>query len=157
VVEKTNDSLSDELESLRRTLSEEMRNIREQLNDISKTVIEVSNLQKNDHALTVEHDKVLIRGNGTPSLLETVRTQATRLDLFITEMRDERNSRKQQEAETKKGVEAEVNKEKDRRKAEVNRWKWTGIGLGITFIPAFIYQSIVFWTKIAPLVESLPK
>lgn len=155
--DKTNESLSSELESLRRTLADEMRSIKDQLNDISITVMEVSNLQQNDHIMTKEHDKVLIRGNGSPSLMETVRTQTNRLDLFITEMREERASRKLAEAKKKEEDQAEIKKEKDDRRAEINKWKWTGITMALTFLPAFVYQFIVFWTKIAPFVESLPK
>lgn len=89
-------------------------------------------------------DKILVRGNGVPSLQETVRTLSKTVDDFISDIKVERIKREDAE------------KEKRRKNAEErSRWKWSILGIVIPAGMLFLYQFFVFWVKIAPVIENL--
>ena len=123
-------------------LHEELEAIKIRLDVITVNLEKVSVMQQNDHTMTVEHDKILIRGNGVPSLQEVVRNLTTNVSNFIVEVRDERKRRNEEDA-------AETKRKRD----EMNRWKWTFIGLAVAVVPAFLWQVVVFWVKIAPNIK----
>lgn len=110
-----------------------------EIQELKDMIQKVADMQQADHAMTVEHDKILIRGNGVPSLQETVRVMGKAVHEFVDEVRVERKRRNEEEA-----VEAV------RQRDERTRWKWTFIGLALTIVPAFLWQVIVFWVQIAP-------
>lgn len=110
-----------------------------EIQELKDMIQKVADMQQADHAMTVEHDKILIRGNGVPSLQETVRVMGKAVHEFVDEVRVERKRRNEEEA-----VEAV------RQRDERTRWKWTFIGLALTIVPAFLWQIIVFWVQIAP-------
>ena len=103
----------------------------------------ISSLQAQDHVMTIEHDKIIIRGNGVPSLQETVRSLSLVVTSFIDDVKAERVRRNEQDAEDKK-----------RKREEASKWKWTFIAFGFTVIPAFVWQAVVYWINIAPIIES---
>ena len=86
--------------------------------DVNKRFEEFDSQQK-------EHDKILVRGNGTPSLQEIVRTLSSKVDALVTSIETERKK-----------------KEEDKTK-----WKWALIGVGLPASLMFILQFIVFWVK----------
>lgn len=112
------------------------------VDEIKKIVLDTQSTQKVDHEMLLEHDKYLVRGNGKPSLQETVRTLTRELADFITEVREERSKRVALEE-----------KEIELRRVERNKWKWTLIGLCITTIPPMLIQAIYFWIKLVPIIE----
>jgi hypothetical protein len=89
-------------------------------------------------------DKILIRGNGVPSLQETVRTLERSLTDFINDTRLERTKREENEKE-----------ERRKRDEERTRWRWAIIPIALSAFIAFAYQFFVFWVKIAPVIESI--
>lgn len=148
--ETTNKNISDELESLRKTMFEEFDKLKQKLSAISESVHDMTMVQKVDHELLVEHDDILVRG--TPSLQETVRNQTKELTTFIQEMREERAKRKELEEKALAQKAQDEKDEKKRKRDELNKWKWTGIGLFLTFFPPFLYQAILAWESIAKLL-----
>ena len=80
-----------------------------------------------------EHDKILVRGNGTPSLQELYRNLARTVTEYI---------------ESQKANE-------ERARIEANKFKWVLIGAGVPLLIGFMLQAGVFFFKIYPLLEKL--
>jgi len=100
--------------------------------------------------LLKEHDKILVRGNGVPSMQETVRL----LERLVTEFVSQYRRDKEEETRARAAKDKE---DSDRRYAEKNRWKWTVIAIVLGSAPvviSFIYEFVVFWRQIVPLLES---
>lgn len=114
------------------------------LDRIEGVLVILQNNQAEDRKLLTEHDKILVRGNGVPSLQETVRNLSTGLTEFVVEYKRERE-------EVTKRKQDELQKEKEERLW----WKRTLIGFGLPLTVTFVWQAIVFWVRIAPLVEKL--
>jgi len=100
-----------------------------EIEEVKRIVQSVELQQQTDHLLLIEHDKILVRGNGHPSLQENMRVMNKSLSDFIDEVREERARRNKLEEEEKK-----------RKLSELNRWKWTIIGLGITLIASVLVK-----------------
>jgi len=116
----------------------------DKVEEVERLVVEMGSTQKADHAMLLEHDKYLVRGNGVPSLQETVRNLTKDLSAFIVEVRNERDKRnKLEEAE------------RERKRTEQNKWKWTFIGVIISLITPILIQAVYFWTNFAPIIENL--
>ena len=127
-------------------LFEELDLISNRLSEISNRVEKVSDLQKNDHELIREHDRILVRGTETtPSLQETIRRMAKEQTDFIAGIKAERE-------ETKKKLEAEDQARKDNR----NKWKWAWIGLGFTMGPKIFWDIFGFWWPIIKAALGIP-
>jgi len=116
--------------------------LHQDVDEIKKIVQDTQSTQKADHEMLLEHDKYLVRGNGKPSLQETVRTLTKELDDFITEVREERQKRVALEE-----------KQVELKRVERNKWKWAVIGFCFTTIPPILTQAVYFWTKLVPLIE----
>jgi hypothetical protein len=100
---------------------------------------------KDDHAMLLGHQKILVIGNGEPSLMENFRTLNRTLSDFITNVKEERDRREKKEA-----------LELLEKKQEITRWRWAIIGIVLPVITGFAYQFFVFWTTIAPKIQVLP-
>lgn len=97
--------------------------------------------QNQDHELLGYHDKILVRGNGVPSLQETVRTLSNNMSEFIAEVRNER-------------IRREIKEEEERKKVEEN-WQWWKrflFGIGVPIVIMFLGQMITFYVKVYPLI-----
>lgn len=113
---------------------------RRAMNQINQDAIQASidALREEVNALRVmynEHDKILVRGNGVPSLQEMYRNLARTVTEFI-------ENQKQRE---------------ERDRVESNKLKWILIGAGVPLIIGFSLQVIVFFFKIYPLLVTLSK
>ena len=113
------------------------------LEQVLKGVIERDNESKTKIDVLT---KIVITGNGVPSLQENMRTMAKTLNTFMAEAtqdREEEHARRKEEAKQKA----------ERVYAEHTRWKWLVIGFIVTIIPAcaaFVYQFVTFWTQVVP-------
>lgn len=105
----------------------------------------LKDLVKEDHAMLLNHQKILVIGNGQPSLSETVRNLTTKLSDFIENVKDERKKREDKEAE-----------EFLKKEQELTRWRWAIIGIALPFVTGFGYQFFIFWTTIVPKLSQLP-
>lgn len=105
----------------------------------------LKDLVAQDHETLKKHERILITGNGEPSLIENFRTFNRVLTDFISEVKSERKKREDKEEEDRK-----------EKREEKRRWKWAFIGLGFTLIPAFIYQFLIFWFSVVPKLSQLP-
>lgn len=110
------------------------------LDDVYKEVQEVRQMieiletnQHADHLLLVDHDKILVRGNGVPSLQETVRVLAKTMTDFISEAQSEKKVRRE----------------------EARHWKWLLIGIGVPAVVSFLGQAIVFWVRVVPIMDTI--
>lgn len=165
------------------TIEADVEEIKASLVGIRELLNRVSAVQEADHIMTVEHDKILIRGNGVPSLQDTVRSLSTSVANLVLEAKNDRIARQAQSltdikvcwderqnvtnlakivnewvANVKEEREKRNKADEDerlRKKQEMNRWKWAFIGLAFTVVPTFIWQAIVFWIDIAPHVKEL--
>lgn len=165
------------------TIEIDVEEIKENLREIKEVLDKVSTLQQLDHIMTVEHDKILVRGNGVPSLQDTVRSLSTSVASLVLEAKNDRLSRQTQtitdmkvcwderqnvlnltntvnewvanvkEERTKRNEIDEL--ERKRKKEEMGRWKWAFIGLAFTIVPTFLWQAIVFWIDIAPHIKEV--
>jgi hypothetical protein len=113
------------------------------LEEIEATITKISMMQIDDRIMTKEHDKILIRGNGTPSLQETVRSLSGSLKTYIDEARIERERRATLEKD-----------EAERKRIEMLKWKWAIIAFGFATFPPLVWSLIVFWVRVAPVLEN---
>lgn len=142
------DHINNEIEGLRKDL-EKLQVTVEAVLDSSRTnqngLNTLKEMVKEDHSMLLNHQKILITGNGEPSLVENFRTLTRDFTSFINEVKLERQKREKKE-------EDEAKEKKDEQK----RWKWAFVSLGFTIVPAFFYQFFVFWTSVVPSLTKLP-
>jgi len=120
----------------------ELEQLYQEVEEVKRIVMDTSSTQKSDHVLLLEHDKILVRGNGVPSLQENVRVLAQSFKDFVIEVREERAKRIQGEEEEKK-----------RKKEELNKWKWALIGIVLPGVAVILGQALVFWVQLAPILS----
>lgn len=115
------------------TLEMEIVNaLREEVSALRVIVESVRAQQQENTDMLREHDKILVRGNGVPSLQETVRTLAKTMNDYLEE----------------------VKQEKLDKKKEATTLKWLLIGAGLPLLLAFIGQAVVFYVKIYPMLQT---
>lgn len=120
--------------------------INTQLLELFRKLDVVSNVQANDHALLMDHDKILIRGTETtPSIQETIRGISAEQREFVAEIRKEREEAKKRKEDDEKSA-----------KAEVTKWKWTLIGFAFTMIPKIFSDAVNFWTTVVKPALHIP-
>jgi len=115
-----------------------------ELDVLYQKVEEMKRKQDEDGDLLHTIDKILVRGNGKPSLQEDVRSLRKAFFDFVDEVHLEREKR-----ETKEEGEVKIKRE------EKIKWKWAFIGLGFAVIPPLLIQAMYFWTTLVPLVEKM--
>ena len=113
------------------------------LDEMRMIITSIRDIQLADHALLIEHDKILVRGNGAPSLQEVVRTLSESLTAFMQSYKVERDE-----------IRIKKQEEEKERKDEARWWKRTIIGFGLPITIAFVGQFIVFWVKVAPIISN---
>lgn len=67
--------------------------IEKDIEEIKRVLHDISTLQQADHIMTVQHDIILVRGNGVPSLQETVRKLSENVAELVTEFNADRRAR----------------------------------------------------------------
>lgn len=140
--------LRKEIEEIKKELDKDdlkLDGFLEALRTNSNALNTLTNMVREDHLMLLNHNKILVTGNGEPSLLEAFRTYNKTLTDFINEVREERLKREKKEEQ--EGLD---------KKEEKRRWKWAFIGLGFTLIPAFLYQFFIFWTTVVPELSKIP-
>lgn len=158
------------------TLEQDVEEIKKSLDSIKDTLDMVSIVQEQDHIMTLEHDKILIRGNGVPSLQDTVRTLVKSTNELISDFKIAQKLQLDRDAsgvrtcwveqqnmtnltkivndwvedvkEERKRRNKQEEAEKARKRAEANKWKWAAISLGFAIVPPTVWQIIIFWVKI---------
>lgn len=106
--------------------------LREEVNALRVIVETLRAEHKEDREMMREHDKILVRGNGVPSLQETVRILAKSMNDYFEE----------------------VKQEKADKKKEATTFKWLLIGAGIPLLLTFIGQAVIFYVKIYPMLQT---
>lgn len=69
------------------TIEQDVEEIKASLGSIRELLDKVSLMQNADHIMIVEHDKILVRGNGVPSLQDTVRSLVKSTNELITDFK----------------------------------------------------------------------
>jgi len=93
---------------------------------------------KSETRMLKEHqekiDKILITGNGTPSLQESFRAMNTKLDNFITDVFTERTDRKKKDEEWR------------------SRWFWAFVSVAMPSVLSFIIYLVIHLIRSAPVI-----
>lgn len=158
------------------TLEQDVEGIKKSLEAIKNTLDKVSAVQSQDHVMTVEHDKILIRGNGVPSLQDTVRSLVKSMNELINDFKMSQKLRMDRDISSSRTCWVEqqnlttltkivndwvldVKQERERRndqekaekarkQSEANKWKWAVISLGFAVVPPAAWQIIEFWIAV---------
>ncbi len=146
------EGLKRDLERLQQSMDALLENSRANQNGLNV----LKDMVKEDHTMLLGHQKLLVIGNGQPSLMETVRNLTTKLSDFIENVKEERDRREKKEAadlleRTQKEAALLLKKEQDK-----TRWQWAIIGIVLPFGAGFIYQFFVFWVTIVPKLSAPP-
>ena len=123
----------------------DLETIYQEVESVKHILETLNDNQKRDHEILLEHDKILVRGNGVPSLQENVRNLAKAMNDFMDDVRNEREKREKFEIEERK-----------RKAEEANKFKWLGIGIGTPLLLTFLGQAIVFYVRVYPLIQITP-
>jgi hypothetical protein len=154
---------------------EDINTIKQSISSIMTILERISILQTADHLTLIEHDKILVKGNGVPSLQETVRVLTKNVSELIDDFRISQKLQIERDASGAKACWSEQvtiqnltntvniwvddvkierarrNKEealeKERKRSELTKWKWAGVGFAITTLPPLIWKLIVFWIQ----------
>jgi len=84
-----------------------------------------------DHEVLSTLDKIIVRGNGTPSLQEVVRALSKTLTEFLDEVKEEKKNKKD----------------------EANKLKWLILGIGIPALLGYAAQAVIFWVRVFPIIK----
>lgn len=114
----------------------QLKDIQDQFSEIRKDVSDIlSRLAVIDGKMNIldSHDKILVRGNGVPSLQEIVRGMNSNIEEFMASER----------------------RQKEDRISELRKWKWLIFG---TIVPGFIVlvgQALIFYIRVLPMLPIL--